>query len=109
MVMASSRVKKLQDKFSGLKIDGFLVTDPLNIYYLSGFTGDAGVLLITEKDKYLITDSRFEEQIKTENPDWGSVITRNYLKNACEIAAKDHLAAIGFENTIDYASYDFFG
>lgn len=107
MVMASSRVKKLQDKFSGLKIDGFLVTDPLNIYYLSGFTGDAGVLLITEKDKYLITDSRFEEQIKTENPDWGSVITRNYLKNACEIAAKDHLAAIGFENTIDYASYDF--
>lgn len=107
MIMTTRRVKKLQAKFAEFKIDGFLVTDPLNIYYLSGFTGDDGVLLITEGNKYLITDSRFEEQIKAENPDWNAVITRNYLKNACGLAQADHLAAIGFENTIDYASFDF--
>lgn len=105
--MLTDRLGKLRTKFSEVKIDGFLVTEPLNIYYLSGFTGDAGVLLITDTAKYLITDSRFEEQIKIENPTWTAVITRNYLQNACDLAAKHHLAAIGFENTLDYASYDF--
>ena len=105
--MNTNRVSNLQKKVAQLKIDGFLITDPLNIYYLSGFTGDAGVLLITENDKFLITDSRFEQQIKTENPDWKAEITRDYLQVACDIAANDHLTAIGFENTIDFASYDF--
>lgn len=105
-IMSDVRLEKLRTKFLESKIDGFLVTDPLNIYYLSGFTGDEGLLLITSTDKYLITDSRFEEQIKVENPDWNAVITREYLKAACDIAAKQHLDAIGFEDNLDYASYD---
>ncbi|GBG95065.1 Xaa-Pro aminopeptidase [Ligilactobacillus salitolerans] len=105
--MTMPRVANLRSKLAELKIDGFLVTDPLNIKYLSGFTGDAGVLLITENQQYLITDSRFEEQVKVETPDWQTVITRNYLGSACDLAQKASLAAIGFEDSIDYASYDF--
>ncbi len=104
--MTNKRVDALRAKFSQLKIDGFLVTDPVNIYYLSNFTGDDGVLLITESNKYLLTDSRFEEQIKVKNADWQAVITRNYLEEACVLANQAHLAAIGFEDTLAYCSYD---
>ncbi|MBO7632534.1 MAG: aminopeptidase P family N-terminal domain-containing protein, partial [Lachnospiraceae bacterium] len=36
-----------------------LVSDLANIRYLSGYTNDTGVLLITETEQYLLTDFRF--------------------------------------------------
>ena len=107
MYYSKQRVANLRQEMAKLHIDGFLVTNPANVKYLSNFTGDEGILLVTENGKYLITDSRFEVQIADENPDWTFIETRYYLKEALEAANKEHLASIGFENTIDYASYDY--
>ena len=45
-----------------------LVTHPPNWYYLSGFTGDSGVLAITTHGTTLITDGRFRIQAGEEAP-----------------------------------------
>ncbi|EJE98690.1 M24 family metallopeptidase [Liquorilactobacillus mali] len=105
--MSSKRVENLRELMVKMSIDSFLVTDPLNIYYLSGFTGDDGLLLVTENSQYLITDSRFEQQIKANHSDWKFCKTRNYLKTACELVEKEHLSAMAFEDTISYQDYDF--
>lgn len=104
--MSNTRVDKLRQKMQQMSVDAFLVTAPFNIYYLSGFTGDDGLLLVTENDKYLITDARFSEQVAHQNPDWQAVITRNYLQSACELAKQKNISAMAFENTISYAQYD---
>lgn len=48
------------------RIDSLLVTHPANWLYLSGFTGESGALIVSEKGTTLITDGRFVVQAKTE-------------------------------------------
>lgn len=66
----SRRVAKLRAKMQEQGLDGALITDPVNFRYFSGFTGDAGMLLVTPEAKLLFTDSRFWEQAKKEAPEF---------------------------------------
>jgi len=61
--MSNSRMSKLQKRLSELKIDAFLITNMKNIYYLTGFTGDSGILFVTRRKALLITDYRFQGDI----------------------------------------------
>ena len=47
-------------------IDAVLVTTPVNVTYLTRFTGDASFYVSAPKNNVLVSDSRFEEQIKEE-------------------------------------------
>ena len=49
-----------------LGLDGLLVGDAANIRYLTGFTGSAGLLLLTPTRATLITDFRYAEQAPAE-------------------------------------------
>ncbi|PIR54887.1 Xaa-Pro dipeptidase [Candidatus Peregrinibacteria bacterium CG10_big_fil_rev_8_21_14_0_10_36_19] len=42
----------------------FLITSPSNVTYLSNFTGSNGFMLITPRQQYLFTDSRYIERAK---------------------------------------------
>jgi Xaa-Pro aminopeptidase len=64
------RLKQLRDLMTQNQLDGFLVTQPENRHYLSGFTGSAGVLIITAEKQILATDTRYYEQVREECPDW---------------------------------------
>ena len=52
--------------FADAKIDALLVTSPANWYYLTGFTGESGALLVSGKGTTLITDGRFMVQGRAE-------------------------------------------
>jgi len=60
-------------KSSDQGLEAALVTSPVNVTYLTGFTGEASYLLVTPKASVLISDSRFEVQIREECPDIGKV------------------------------------
>jgi Xaa-Pro aminopeptidase len=47
-------------------LDCLLVTSPANWYYLTGFTGESGALLISQKGATLVTDGRFRLQSHEE-------------------------------------------
>jgi Xaa-Pro aminopeptidase len=47
-------------------LDGLLVTHPANWYYLTGFTGESGILFVTQDGATLITDGRFTTQAREE-------------------------------------------
>ena len=49
-------------------LDCLLVTHPANWYYLTGFTGESGVLAVTAAGTVLTTDGRFTTQAKEESP-----------------------------------------
>lgn len=62
------RRKNLRNMIKKEGIHSFLVTDFINVSYLTGFAGDDSYLLITEKDDIIISDFRYTEQIENECP-----------------------------------------
>ncbi len=60
------RHKAVRDAMKHLKLDGLLLTHPPDLAYLTNFTGDDSVGLITEKGFYLATDFRYQEQAELE-------------------------------------------
>ena len=56
----------LTSEFSEAKIDSLLITSPADWYYLTGFTGESGALIVSRKVTALITDGRFMVQSRTE-------------------------------------------
>jgi Xaa-Pro aminopeptidase len=60
------RIARLRERFDGAEIDALLVTKRENVRYLSGFTGSAGVLLVTRAGTLFVTDGRYTERSKEE-------------------------------------------
>ncbi len=60
--MPNQRVARLRALLATKNGDALLVTHAVNRRYLSGFTGSAGVLLITQGNAALITDFRYRDQ-----------------------------------------------
>jgi Xaa-Pro aminopeptidase len=66
----TNRINRLRRKLAEQELDGLFVSQPENRYYLSGFDGSTGYLLITEDDVILATDFRYIEQVKRQSPDY---------------------------------------
>ncbi len=75
--MWAKRLKRLLDSLS--KVDGFLITSLPNIFWLTGFSGSAGVALVTSQRRIFITDFRYQEQSAAEVKGWEIVIAKKRL------------------------------
>jgi len=64
------RLAHLRELMTENNLDGMLITQPENRRYLSGFTGSAGVLIITGERQVIATDFRYYEQVQAECPEW---------------------------------------
>ena len=62
------RLTKLRQILIEHNLDAFLVSQPENRRYLSGFTGSAGWLFISAERSILATDFRYYEQVGREAP-----------------------------------------
>jgi Xaa-Pro aminopeptidase len=62
----ADRQRALRQQVHAQGLDGILVTHAPNIRYLSGFSGSAGLLLLTADHTRLITDTRYTEQAPAE-------------------------------------------
>ena len=65
-----NRLQKLRQRFAEKEIDAIFISQPENRYYLSGFNGSSGYLLITPQNTILATDFRYLEQAKRQAPDY---------------------------------------
>lgn len=80
--MTENRLDTARGKLHKSKLDGILITNRANVLYLSGFSGSDGVLLLTNKRTYLITDFRYIEQAEKESPHVSIVEHKMALMNA---------------------------
>ncbi len=65
------RLNRLRSKFRSLGVANFIATNfesfkQTNIAYLCGYTGSNGLLLVTKREAYLITDGRYTTQALKE-------------------------------------------
>jgi Xaa-Pro aminopeptidase len=71
--MTIDRRNAVRARLESLNADALLVTKPVNVRYLTGFSGSNGQLLIGAEDVFF-TDGRYEEQSARECPDVRRVI-----------------------------------
>lgn len=62
----ASRTKGLREALDPADCDALIVTDLVNVRYLSGFTGSAGIVVVTAEEMVFITDGRYGEQSHDE-------------------------------------------
>ena len=81
-----------------LKLDGLLLTHPPDLAFLTNFTGDDSVGLVTEKDFFLATDFRFQEQADLQ-AGWLKVRLREAKMSDClaQTLADAKVKRVGFE------------
>ena len=93
-----NRLQKLRQKLVGEEIEAILISQPENRYYLSGFNGSAGFLLITPQNTILAADFRYLEQARTQAPDYEIFpITNNVAAWLPELVADLNLKRLGLE------------
>ena len=93
-----NRLHKLRQRLAEKKIDAILISQPENRYYLSGFDGSSGYLLITPQSTILATDFRYLEQAKTQAPDCEIFpITNDIADWFPKLIAELGLKRLGFE------------
>ena len=92
------RHKSIRDAMKELKLDGFLLTHPPDLAYLTNFTGDDSVGLITEKDFFLVTDFRYQEQVELEAGWLKTSVRDGKMSDALAKALADaKVGRVGFE------------
>ena len=71
--MTNARRDAVRARLPEIGADAMLVTKLVNVRYLTGFSGSAGIVLVGGEDVFF-TDSRYEEQSAWEVPDARRVI-----------------------------------
>jgi Xaa-Pro aminopeptidase len=62
------RRDKLRKSMRRVGIEALLITDFVNVTYLTGFTGDDSYFLVREQGEILLTDGRYTTQLEEECP-----------------------------------------
>src|ERR1022692_203531 len=66
MSVFASRRERLWQTAVPDGLDVVLVTSPINVTYLTGFTGESSYLLLTKTRTLLVSDGRFKGQLAEE-------------------------------------------
>lgn len=100
-------MEAIREKMEEASVDAFMISKPQNWRFISGFTGDSGVLLLTGKQMIIFTDSRYTEQARQEAPDFEiikTIVEKDVLKDS---VAELGITTIAFEkDDITYAGWE---
>ena len=83
------------------QIDAFLISQPLNVSYLTGFTGEASHLVVSREKAILVSDGRFTTQIEEECPGLEVYIrpaTQTIFEASTLVLGRSGASAVGLES-----------
>ena len=111
--MSQETMQKLRTWMREQGLDAFLVTQPQNRSYLSGWLNDdtegAGSLLVGQQEQLLLTNPLYAEVAQKEASGWEVVVpaSRQYAPAVATQAQKYGWKTIGFESdAVTYAEYE---
>ena len=94
-----TRLAKLRQRLAEERLEALLVTSLPNVHYLTGFSGSAGVLLVTSGDSILFTDPRYDLQAHEQVRESRVVITpRDALATAAKRWNRSRVRRLGIES-----------
>lgn len=94
------RRERLARLLDAEQLDACLVTNPINVTYLTGFSGESSYLFLASDRAVLVSDARFTEQIATECPGLETFIrppAKNITQASAEVLHQLGYRKVGFE------------
>jgi Xaa-Pro aminopeptidase len=61
-----SRADRVAELLEERELDSLLVSDLVNVRYLTGFTGTNGACVVTRSERFFLTDSRYTQQARQQ-------------------------------------------
>ncbi|MGQ9491047.1 MAG: aminopeptidase P family protein [Anaerolineae bacterium] len=103
--LINARLTNLRAVLAELGADGLLVSQPEDRYYLSGFSGSSGWLLITQQGAWIATDFRYFEQVAQESPAYTLArVTTTLAELLPRLLADAGVRRLAFQS--DHATFD---
>lgn len=103
----NDRILGLRNKMAGLNIQGMIISNPINVKYLTGLDAE-GMLLITRKENVYLTDSRYIEYVNNTITPFDEIVVDEF-KNISKDDYENFFMFcenVGFEeNYVTYAAY----
>jgi len=81
-------LSEIKDKLKKDRVGAFLVTNELNVRYITNFSGSESMVLITPEKEYFFTDFRYVEQARQDNSKMKIVERKTSLINTICIKLK---------------------
>lgn len=101
-----NRIERLLDFIHEQKCDAVVINKEENLHYFSGFVGDDTILVITKKNRLLITDSRYIEQAKQQTSFKIVEQKKGLLAKTAKVLKHIKAKRVAFEgNALLYDSY----
>ena len=97
--MTLARISRLQEQIKPGQ--HFLITNLINVRYLTGFTGSNAALLVSHDNAIVATDSRYAIQVRDQVPDLEAVIGRNFPELLLAKTPKSDILIEGKHLSID--------
>ncbi|MBF0778527.1 M24 family metallopeptidase [Streptococcus cuniculi] len=101
----NQRLTKLRQQMAEGNYSTLLITNLKNIYYLTGFWGTAGTVLVTAERQILITDDRYITYAQSVVKDFEIVSNRDALSVVAQVLKDSNLRELAFEDEVSVAYY----
>ncbi len=88
-VLQIDRLTRLRGLLASSGVDAVVITKPQNLRYVTGFTGSAGIAVVTPAHAHLVLDFRYLEQAATQAPKFARVHARGPLVDAAAGVLRD--------------------
>ena len=95
------KLQWLRNKMSSLDLQGLILTNPVNIRYLTNIDAE-GILLLTRKDNIYITDSRYIEAVHSTLTLYDEII----VYNIHDVSKDDYENFFMFCENVGFEEYD---
>ena len=105
----NKRLLKLREALQEKELDAILISTDENRRYVSGFSGSAGYLLVSQDDAVLATDFRYVEQAGRQSPDFRVERIAGGHAWLPKLTAEIGVKRVGFESQqMTYSAYTAF-
>ena len=99
---------RLRDQMEEKGVGALLVSDLLNVQWLTGFTGSSGYALVTTREAVFLTDSRYtiqaNEEVKGFEVVWFQR-PKTFEEFLSEQCARVGVGSLAFETSVSYATW----
>jgi len=98
---AAARRERLARLLAEEGVDALFISNPVNVTYLTGFTGDSSTVVLTRDRVILVSDPRYIGQIADECPELETYIRKPTIKiteASADVLKKLGCRSVGFES-----------
>lgn len=97
----NEKLQWLRNKMASLDLQGYIITNPVNIRYLTNIEAE-GIFLLTRKENIYITDARYIEQVHTTLTLFDEII----VYDAHDVSKDDYENFFLFCENVGFEEYD---